>query len=179
MPEIMNIAFGPQSDKPVYNQEIANVIDFIDDMLRQLTACPSASERNWQEPDLLITRHNHGRLSSMVEGFAADPQLYMPNADKTEVNLSQPPEIKQPENQGALIAARHLARLRTQLRNGSSSAQVSGFHPRELDWVIRPALAKLDAYIKAEEDRFQAGQADYNPDVNDQQPSETTPGVPG
>jgi hypothetical protein len=176
--EIRQIAFGQETVDPCHNQEIASLIDYIDDFMRQLTACPSATERNWLEPDLQITRHNHGRLAGMVESFSADPQLYMPNADRTAMSLASPPELQQPENQGALIIARHLARFRMQLRNGMSAKQASGYHPRELEWVINPALAKLDKYIADEESRFSSGAADYMPDVDDQEPLEATPGNP-
>lgn len=175
---ILKVAFGQETADPMHNQEVGSLIDFIDDYMRQMTACPSATERNWLSPDLQIARHLHGRLKQMVDEFKSDPQLYMPNTDRTVVNIAPPPSLDQPENQGALIITRHLARFRMQLRNGSSGKQASGFHPMEYEYVIEPAITKLDKYISMEEARFSAGEADYLPDVDDQEPMEATPGNP-
>jgi len=169
--EILDVNFGEETTEPIFNGEVASLIDYLDDALRQLTAAPSASERNWMEPDLAIAADIHSRLETMVTQFAADPQLYMPNSDKVTANVPAAPSIKQPENQGVLIIVRHLARFRTQLRNGVSGQQTSGFHPKEKQYVIDPALTKLKSYINNEQTRFTAGDPDYFPDVNDQDPT--------
>lgn len=175
---IRQINFGRQSEDPVYNQEVADLIELCDDTVRQITACGSASTRNWKTPDLEIARDLHGRFQGLVDDFKADPEQYTPNADKTEMSIGVPPVCQQPENFGALLLSRHVARLRTQLRNGSSAEQTTGFHPKELQYSIQPMLDKLDKYISSEEDRVAAGTVDYFPDVADQEPSETTPGNP-
>lgn len=176
--EVLDINFGVTVTTPFLNQEIANLLDFLDDMLRQLTACDSAHQRNWLEPDLVITRHNLDRVKDQIAGYVANPQLYLPNVSRDGLNVAAPPTIKQPENQGALILSRHLARFRQQLRNGNSGTQMSGFQPVELKWSIQPMLDKADVYLSAEEARFAGDQADYLPEVDDQQPNETTEGEP-
>jgi hypothetical protein len=176
--EIRKINFGQQSASPCYNQEVADLIELCDDGCRQITACPSAKKRNWQEADLKIARNIHARMQNMVDQFKADPEQYAPNADKVEMNLGDTPECMQPENFGALLISRQIARLRTQLRNGSSSEQTTGFHEKELDYSLQPMLTKLGLYIQAEEDNFAAGNIDYFPDVRDQEADETTPGHP-
>ena len=176
--EIRNINFGTQSTDPCYNQEIADLLEVCDDAIRQITACTSAPKRNWQKADLLIVRHIHGNIQANITAFAADPEQYVPNADSTEMAVGDPPVCKQPENLGALIIARHLARLRTQLRNGSSSERTTGFHPKELEYSIQPMMDKFDAYINMQQAFFDSGDVDYFPDVRDQEANETTPGSP-
>lgn len=174
------INFGPQSIEPCNNSEVAELIEVCDDSVRQITACGSAHKRNWQQPDLIIIRTIHNRLDTMVEDFEKKPEQYVPNADNIDIEIPTPPICQLPENFGASIISRQIARLRSQLRNGSSSEQTSGFHRSELKYVIRPILEKLDEYLQREE----ATQADNNaepdwfPDVRDQEASETTPGHP-
>ena len=175
---IRTINFGKQSEKPCYNQEIADLLEICDDAIRQLTACPSAPKRNWQEADLKIIRHIHGNIQGNIDEFAKDPEQYAPNADSTEMSVGDPPVCAQPENLGALILSRQLARFRTQLRNGSSAERTTGFHPTELAYSIQPMMTKLDAYITKQQADFDSGEVDYFPDVRDQEANETTPGSP-
>ena len=175
---VMKLNYGKESLVPVYNQEIADLLETCDDAVRQITACPSAHKRNWQEADLKIIRHIHTTLQANMDDFKADPEQYVPNADKTEMNTSPPPDIEQPENLGALIIARQIAKLRMQLRNGSSAEQVTGFHPKEYEYSIIPLMTKLDKYIAFQEQSYTQEDVDYYPDVRDQEPNETTPGSP-
>lgn len=178
--EIRNINFGPQSTEACNNGEVAEMIEVCDDGIRQITACGSAHKRNWQTPDLVIIRSIHTRLSKMVEDFEKDPEQYVPNADNIEIEIPSPPVCQLPENFGASIIARQLARLRSQLRNGSSSEQTTGFHRSELKYVIKPILAKFNDYLAREEETNadDSLEADWFPDVRDQEASETTPGHP-
>lgn len=175
---IRQIVYGQQSAEPCHNQEIATAIELLDDANRQISACESARARNWQTGDLVIVRNIYARFQTMIEDFEADPPQYQPNADKVEMGIPAPPICQQPENFGALIICRHLAGLRTQLRNGASSEQRTGFHDMELEYTIKPGLTKLDKYIQREETRLAEGPQDYFPDVRDQEADEQTPGHP-
>jgi len=128
--------------------------------------------------DLKIIRSLYVRLSEMVEQFAKDPEQYFPNADNTAVNVADAPLLKQPENSGASIITRQIAKIWGQLRNGHSGKMISGFHLKELEYSIRPAVVKLGDYITTEEARHEAGDPIYMPEVNDQERDETTPGDP-
>lgn len=175
--ENLTINFGLITEEAIYNQEVASLIDYISDYARQVTACSSAHGRNWKDADLIIIRQAYNRIFQMVSDFS-DPEQYFPNADHTTANVLPPPVLVQPENSGALIIARQLAKIWTQMRNGVSSKMISGFHPSELELAVLPALVKLDKYIETEETRNASGIVDYFPEVNDQEPDETTPGDP-
>lgn len=172
------VNFGRQSEESLYNIEIANLIEICDDGVRQVTACGSAHNRDWNEKDLLISERVHERLSEEISEYESDPQQFVPNADKTAIDIPEPPLCVLPENFGAQRMARQLALLRTQLRNGDSGENKSGFHPKELEWSIKPAVAKFKMYVDSEKQRTTDGRSDYFPDVRDQEANETTPGHP-
>ena len=92
--EIRNINFGTQDESPCYNQEIADLLEVLDDAIRQITACTSAHKRNWQGADLKIVRHIHDNLQANITAFAADPEQYVPNADSTEMDVAILPSVR-------------------------------------------------------------------------------------
>ena len=72
--DVLPLAYGEQSQDPIYNREVATIIDFLDDYVRQLSACPSASEREWKEADIQIAREGYNYCQSLISEANSEPE---------------------------------------------------------------------------------------------------------
>ena len=172
------IQAGPVSQKPVFNGEVASLIQMLDQIMRDAAARPFADDDNVNDTDLSITKKNWDVYKATYGAIQAQPEMYTPNVDEVACDVPDPPEITVPENPIGAMWCRFLMRKRMQLRNGESKNRASGVNPDEHDTTFVPMMAKMDQYLADAESQLTAGLRLYTPDVDDQTPQQNEPGEP-
>lgn len=172
------VNFGPISPEPLYNAEIASMLDTLFDIMDNLASSPSATEDNVRSEDLKITQQNWKSFVYDFNAFKAKPHPYAPNADNKPVNEKARDAITQPGNTTLNAWINHMALIYVQMRNGVSRKQQAGLNPDEVAISLQPMVDKMDAYLEVEVQRQADGIRVYTPDTNNQLRAEAEQGDP-
>lgn len=161
------------------NSDVIGLVAQIDIGLNQFARCPSATRNDCQRMDVLIMRGWLDKFEKTFKLFAADPELYLPNASPKPKKMPEPPKIKIVQNPDIQHQMYELSQLRTQLLFSENRERLTGFHSVSAKEEIAPWIAKFRKYIDLMESHVDPENAisTYQPDAN-LQDAGVNPGYP-